>query len=228
MMIKYRTVFECLVAFSLSQAAFHASAAENITVLPGTEVQLALSQMMSSQTAYKNQNFRLAVAEDVRVHGQVVIPKGTEAIGIVIRADGNGPFGKPGTLHLRIQSLLLNGRRIPLYSSMGKKGKDGDAGVVWLSAFFGPIGGLVQGRKVEIPAGTPLLAYIDQAFEVSMIAAGTAADSAPVAPAPASPAAPDVFSVSAADAPASGAVAVEPSQLHSTDRNDDVQKPTHD
>lgn len=231
-MTAYRTVLiALLLAASLPLTVFRCRAADTIQVLAGTEVKLALAQPLSSQTAYRNQNFRLLVTEDVRVRGQVVVPKDTEAVGVVIRAEGTGSFGKPGTLHLRILWLSLNGRRIPLFSSMGKKGKDGDTGAVWLTTFFGPFGSLVRGKKVEIPAGAPLLAYIDQTFEVPATATTVGAATGSTTGAATGGmrvAEPDTTSASTADTATIAAAIETPPPPPATDGKDDVQNPPHD
>lgn len=140
-----------------------AQAAETVVrVRAGTEVRLVLDEELSSEGARKGQVFRLEVGEDVRTQGHVVIPRGTPAEGVVVRAQAREAYGKPGVLQLKVLAVQVGDRRIPLFFSMLRQGKDGDAGMVWLSAAFGPLGGVVHGKSVKIPRGTPLLAHVDQ------------------------------------------------------------------
>jgi hypothetical protein len=144
-------------------------AAEMIQVLPGTEVHLQLSEPLSSQQVRKGQSFKLMVDKDVRVSGQVVIPKGSEAKGVVVRSATSDVAGKPGELHVRIEYLLLGGRRIPLFSGAGGQGKGSEGAAVVLIALFGPVGMFKRGKEVVFPSGMPFLTYIDQGFEVDKV-----------------------------------------------------------
>lgn len=170
------------IALLLACMPLPAQNAKPVRVMPGTEVQLVLEEPLSSQTAIKGQKFSLTVAQDVRVQGQVVIPKGSHASGLVVRAEPNGTFGKPGTLQLRIQSLMLEGRRIPLFYSSLVQGKERDGSAVVLTALFGPVGMMKRGIVVTVPAGTRLLAYIDEAFDTSGASPGDMATADSPAP----------------------------------------------
>ena len=152
----------------LSLSSAPVSAQETIRVLPGTEVSLLLGESLSSENVYKGQKFKLQVEKDVRAHGQVVIPKGTEAIGSVVSFEAHSIGGKPGELHVRINYLLLNGQRIPLFFGAGKNEKSSDGAAVVLSVLFGPLGALVKGKAALYPEQTQFLAYVDQGFEVPL------------------------------------------------------------
>jgi hypothetical protein len=155
-------------------AASPSFAADMIQVLPGTEVRLQLSEALSSHVLRKGHNFKLSVEKDVRVRGQVVIPKGTEANGVVVRTAPSQWAGKPGELHVRIEYLLLNGRRIALFAGAGGSGKSSDGAAVVLTALFGPVGVFKRGKEVIYPAGASFLSYIDQGFEVPVVNTTTA------------------------------------------------------
>lgn len=162
-----RLAYVALVALAFGCMPLAAQDAKSIHVKPGTEVQLVLKESLSSQTATRGQKFSLVVEQDVLVQGQVVIPKGSPATGLVVRAEPKGTFGKPGVLQLRIQSLTLRDQRIPLFYSSLSRGKERDGSAVLLTALFGPVGMLKQGKLLVVPAGTKMLAYVDQAFDVS-------------------------------------------------------------
>lgn len=160
----YKT-FTALFALCLLGAS-QCIAADMIKVLPGTEVRLHLNEVLSSKLVRKGQSFKLVVEKDVRVRGQVVVPKGTLASGIVVRTSASSVGGKPGEVYVRVEYLILNGQRIALFSGSGQRGKGSDGAAVVLTALFGPIGILTRGKEVVFPVGMPFLAYIDQAFEV--------------------------------------------------------------
>lgn len=186
-------VLAFVVSIALVLACMPAAAQKpkHVRVMPGTEVQLVLEESLSSQTATKGQKFLLTVEQDVLVQGHVAIPKGSLASGLVVRAEPNGTFGRPGVLQLRIQSLTLEGRRIPLFYSTLARGKERDGSAVLLTALFGPVGMMKRGIVVTLPAGTRLLAYVDEAFDatgapaVGMASAGVLAASAVEPPLPA-------------------------------------------
>lgn len=156
------------IALALACMPVAAQNAKSVRVMPGTEVRLVLEESLSSQTATKGQKFSLTVEQDVLVQGHVVIPKGSTASGLVVRAEPNGTFGRPGVLQLRIQSLMLEGRRVPLFYSSLARGKERDGSAVLLTALFGPVGMMKRGIVVTVPAGTELVAYIDEAFDVAI------------------------------------------------------------
>ena len=163
-------VVACVAHIALALACMPVAAqdAKPVRVMPGTEVQLVLEESLSSQTATKGQKFSLTVKRDVLVQGHVVIPKGSPATGLVVRPEPNGTFGRPGVLQLRIQSLMVEGRRVPLFYSSLARGKERDGSAVLLTALFGPVGMMKRGIVVTVPAGTKLVAYVDEAFDTAI------------------------------------------------------------
>jgi hypothetical protein len=182
--IFHRTVLLALFAASSAMVCSRALAqeAQTVTVAAGTEARLVMVDNMSSQTAFTGQKFKLALDQDIRVAGRVAIPHGTQAFGTVVNARKSGSVGESGQLNLRIDYLLIDGRRIPLFtSSVGKLAKEHQFGSVMLIAFFGPMGMLKKGESVNFPPGTQVLAYIDATTPITLPAAAPSV--APAAPA---------------------------------------------
>jgi hypothetical protein len=100
--------------------------------------------------------------EDLKVGDTVVVPKDAHAIAVVSTAKKAGMMGKPGDLSVQLQYLNAGGSHIRLRGTKGKEGEGRVGATVALTVLFGPIGLIKHGKNVEIGAGTPLTAYIDQ------------------------------------------------------------------
>ena len=133
-----------------------------ITIPDGTEVKLLLKNPLSSATAQPEQRVEFTASEAVVVHGVTVIEKGAAAVGHVTEAQPKKGFGRKGKLNFSIDTVQsMSGENIRLRSSKSASGSDsyGAAGVVTL--LTGPLGALVKGKDVEVPAATEFTIYID-------------------------------------------------------------------
>lgn len=92
----------------------------------------------------------------------VVIPKGAHAVATVSAAKKAGMMGKPGELNVQLQYLIVGNNHIHFRGTKGKEGDSKTGATVALTVIFGPIGLIKHGKNVDIPAGTPLKAYVDQ------------------------------------------------------------------
>jgi hypothetical protein len=135
---------------------------QEITIPDGTEVKLLLKNPLSSATAQPEQRVEFTASEAVVVRGVTVIEKGAAAVGHVTEAQPKKGFGRKGKLNFSIDIVQsVSGENIRLRSSKTASGSDsyGTAGVVTL--LTGPLGALVKGKDVEVPAGTEFTIYID-------------------------------------------------------------------
>ena len=80
----------------------------------------------------------------------------------VSNAKKAGMMGKGGELNLRLEYLIVGDSRMRLRGSKGKEGEGRVGTAVALTVLFGPIGLIKHGKNVEIPAGTPLVAFVQQ------------------------------------------------------------------
>jgi hypothetical protein len=71
-------------------------------------------------------------------------------------------MGKPGELSVQLQYLVVGSNHVHLRGTKGREGESKTGATVALTVLFGPIGLIKHGKNVEIPAGTPLTAYVDQ------------------------------------------------------------------
>ena len=151
-----------LLKVMISGESGGATEASEITIPDGTEVKLLLKNPLSSATAQPEQRIEFTASEAVVVHGVTVIEKGAPAVGHVTEAQPKKGFGRKGKLNFSIDSVQsTSGENIRLRSSKSASGSDsyGKAGVVTL--LTGPLGALVKGQDVEVPAGTAFTIYID-------------------------------------------------------------------
>jgi hypothetical protein len=144
-----------------------------ITIPDGTEVKLLLKNPLSSATAQPEQRIEFTASEAVVVHGVTVVEKGAAAVGHVTEAQPKKGFGRKGKLNFSIDTVQsISGENIRLRSSKAATGSDsyGKAGVVTL--LTGPLGALVKGQDVEVPAGTEFTIYIDSDRKVVVRSGG--------------------------------------------------------
>lgn len=147
-----------LLLMLLSTAAF----GKDVKLLEGTEVKLQVTEKLTSASATEGQRFDLVLDDDIRVDGEIIIPKGSKALGTVVSARKKGMMGKAGELNIQINYVLFNEQRIPLRASQGREGQNKIGTTVALTVLFGPIGLLKRGHDVEVLPGIVLPAVVDQ------------------------------------------------------------------
>lgn len=126
-------------------------------VLPAaTPVRFVTDSTIDSRTVQQGQRFTIIVAEDVSVGSNLVLPKGTRAIGEVEAVSGKGMFGKSGSLVLRPLFVELGGQRINLEGVTEQRGKEQVGGAAVTTALLGGFGLIITGKSATVPAGSPL------------------------------------------------------------------------
>jgi hypothetical protein len=128
----------------------------------GTEVTLKFAADLNSRTAHEGDPVEFILDNDLKVGETLVVPKGAHAVATVATAKKAGMMGKPGDLSVQLQYLVAGSNHVHLRGSKGKEGESKTGETVALTVIFGPIGLIKHGKDVDIPAGTPLTAYIDQ------------------------------------------------------------------
>ena len=166
------------VLFISCSSSLHAQAV--VTVSEGTEVKMRLLENLSSNNAVIGQKFNLDLDQEVRLNSQVIIPRGTKALGTVVSARKKGFMGRAGELNIKIDYLLLGDQRVALRSTTASEGKSKVGTTVALTVLFGPIGLLKRGKDVEINSGTILSAFIDQTVQIPVIQNSTMPQTTPV------------------------------------------------
>jgi len=154
---------KAIIIAAASVAMLAAQEAKNPTEVllrEGTEIRLRFVEPLSSKTAVLDDPVILEVADDVRVDGVTAIRSGAKATAEVSNVKKNGMLGRPGELNIRLESVKSGDTKVRLRGTKGREG-DGKVGTaVVLTVLFGPIGLIKHGKNVDIPAGTPLTAYV--------------------------------------------------------------------
>ncbi len=127
-----------------------------------SEVPLKFANEVSSKTAHEGDTVEFVLDQDIKVGDAVVVLKGSHSVAIVSSAKKAGMMGRPGELNIQLQYLVANSNRVRLRGTKGREGEGKTGAAVALTVLFGPIGLIKHGKNVDIAAGTPLVAYVDQ------------------------------------------------------------------
>jgi hypothetical protein len=128
----------------------------------GIDVPLKFANSISSKTANEGDPVEFVLDEDLKVGDAVVVAKGAHALATVTTAKKAGMMGRPGDLSVQIQYLVVGSNRVHIRGTKGREGDSKTGAAVALTVLFGPIGLIKHGKNVEIPAGSPFTAYVDQ------------------------------------------------------------------
>jgi hypothetical protein len=146
-----------LLAAAPPAAAQTAAAAEASAVLrEGTRVQMRTLAPLSSRRTRQGQRFDLEVAEEVRVDGRLVIPKGARGVGEISRVLPKGMMGRSGKIEVRVLFVEVGGHRIRLDGSARDRGKSGAGPVAIAYPLVGVGAAFFTGTSALIPAGSPV------------------------------------------------------------------------
>ncbi|MFI5127628.1 MAG: hypothetical protein ACHQJX_12450, partial [Candidatus Acidiferrales bacterium] len=88
----------------------------------GTAVMIRLEQSVNSKTA-ANQKVKASVAQDVVIHGKVLIPRGSPAAVYVTENAASAESPTPAKLLLRLDAVTVGGRAYPVSADLA--GDDG-------------------------------------------------------------------------------------------------------
>jgi len=144
----------------------HASGAtlpqDDIVVTEGTAVKVITTSEITSKKAKPNDPVGFTIDEDVVINGQVVVRKGTEAIGSVVNAEKGGYMGKSGKLAIQVESTkTVDGQALKLRAAKGKEGEDNTTSTMVLS-FISPVFLFKKGGEAKVAPGTPITVYVAQ------------------------------------------------------------------
>ncbi|HEX2095344.1 MAG TPA: caspase family protein [Longimicrobiaceae bacterium] len=143
---------------------------EGGTLLPASSrVALRLADTVSSRTARVGDLVRMEVVSDVVVGGEVVVRAGAEAIGQVAESRRAGRLGRSGRLTIApVAVFAVDQQRMGLWATPRRQEGNGRAAETAALVFVaGPLGALVKGGEVTIPAGTELEAFTDAPYHIA-------------------------------------------------------------
>jgi hypothetical protein len=128
----------------------------------GDQIPLKFANDLNSKTAADGDTVEFVLDDDLKVGDTIVVPKGAHALATVTNVKRAGMMGKPGELNVQLQYLVAGDTRIRIRGTKGREGQSATGATVALTVLFGPIGLIKHGKEVDMPAGTPLVAYVDQ------------------------------------------------------------------
>ena len=143
-----------------------ASVPADALVLPAnTEVPVSLNEEVSSRTARKGSVFDVSVIRDVMAGGRVVIARGTRGHGEVVYRTGRGAFGKSGKIEIKLQSVELGDRLVPLGGQFRQEGQGNTGATIGAVLAAGVIAGaLVTGKSAVFEQGREFRGYTLEAL----------------------------------------------------------------
>lgn len=147
---------------ALQPVAATVPAPSKLVLKEGTDVKLKFADDLSSKTAAEGDPVTLILDEDLKVGDVIVAKAGCKATGTISNAKKAGMMGKAGELNMRLEHLKVGDQRVRLRGSKGKEGEGKVGTAVALTVLFGPIGLIKHGKNVDVKAGTPIAAYVDE------------------------------------------------------------------
>lgn len=121
----------------------------------GQELDVRLSNSLSSETSQVEQRFQATTAVDLMQDGRVLVPAGSIVEGVVSAVDKAGRVDRDGSLTLTFDRIRVRGREYDMrasatqvFESKGIRGEAGTAGVG--AGVGGVVGGLLGGLKGAI------------------------------------------------------------------------------
>src|SRR6185369_6868663 len=146
----------CSAGLRLSRA----NQSDEIVLPEGAALNVVTAQEINSKDAKPNDPVSFTVAEDLALNGQVIVRKGTAAVGSVINAEKGGYLGKSGKLGVQVESTqTVDGQPLKLRAAKGKEGNDKTNSVIALSMISG-LFLLKKGGDAKITAATPVTVYV--------------------------------------------------------------------
>lgn len=120
-----------------------------VTVPAGAHLTVELLGGLSSATARTGDTFRVQVARDVEVDGEIAIPAGSEVHGVIGEASG-ARRGAPARLELRFTDLVLpTGETLPIHAVLQQIGEQVSPGRKAAAVGGGAAAGAVLGRALS-------------------------------------------------------------------------------
>lgn len=120
----------------------------------GTEIDVRLSEPLSSETATVEQRFEAVTAADILEDGQLLIPAGSRVRGVVSSVDRASRTDRRGEMTLAFDQITINGRNHAMRGTLTQvleADKDNEVAKIGGGAGVGAIiGGILGGLKGAI------------------------------------------------------------------------------
>lgn len=146
----------------LSLAIPNMASAQSATLPEDLSIKLETRQDISSKTARVGDRVELAVAKPVVIGGVTLIPAGAPAVGEVVSVRDNGLLGRSGKLGISVSKLTAGEVDIAVHGQHNAQGKSGKLGAMGAGMIFPPLGIIIRGKDVKLPAGTSFDVLVDR------------------------------------------------------------------
>jgi len=151
-------------------------APSQVTVPSFTEVAVQILAELGSKTSTKGETFPIRLVNAIIVDGREIVPAGTEGVGEVIHAKGNGGMGAAGELILTARYLQVGDRQLPLRSfHVGGTAHDRIGLVDTLAVAsaasplpIGLLGFFIKGNQLTVASGTVATARTAADFTIEL------------------------------------------------------------
>jgi len=152
----------CLLFSSVAiNWAKSAPSEDEIILVEGTPLMVVTAQEITSKQAKPNDPVSFTVNEDVIINGQLVVRKGTAAVGSVVTAQKGGYMGNSGKLAIAVESTTtVDGQPLKLRAAKGREGNDKTTSTFALASFISPLFLFKRGGDAKITTGMPITVYI--------------------------------------------------------------------
>ena len=135
---------------------------DEIVVTEGTPLNLITAKEIITREAKPDDAIDFSVAEDLVINGQVIVRKGTPAVGSVIIPAKGGYLGKSGKLAIHIDSTTTSdGKRLKLRAAKNREGDDKTTSAM-LPTIIDPALLFQQGREPKIAPGRVVTVYVGE------------------------------------------------------------------
>jgi hypothetical protein len=132
-----------------------------ITLPAGTSISVHTSTELGSKISQPNQTFSATVADNVRHNGQIIIPRGARADGVVVDAKAKGKIKGEGYLSIRLTRVRTKWGSYAIATAAldntekgkGKRTAVASGGGAGLGAIIGGIAGGGKGAAIGALAG---------------------------------------------------------------------------
>lgn len=127
----------------------------------GAAVHFRLVSGLSSKLNESDDLFELEVVDNVTLNGEVVIPRGSPAVGQVDEVSPKSSFGQRGRLSAHVISMRINGQVVRMKGPLHAAGDDNIGGAVGAAL---PVSYFVTGTSAYLPAGTLMLGVTEESI----------------------------------------------------------------
>jgi len=122
------------------------------TVPAGTPLRFVTVATIDSRSAIQGQRVALKLADDLLIGSQLVLARGTMAVGEIDALSQKGMLGKAGKFSLRPLFIDIGGERVNLVGGCEQRGRNGVAAAAVTTALLGGLGLMITGKSAILSA----------------------------------------------------------------------------